>query len=647
MESLASLYKNHIATLQERTRDALARFKLDALLIHSGELFNVFLDDHPYPFKVNPQFKAWVPVTQVPNCWLLVDGVNKPKLWFYLPVDYWHNVEPLPTSFWTEDVEVIALPKADGIGSLLPAARGNIGYIGPVPERALQLGIEASNINPKGVIDYLHYYRSFKTEYELACMREAQKMAVNGHRAAEEAFRSGMSEFDINIAYLTATGHRDTDVPYSNIVALNEHAAVLHYTKLDHQAPEEMRSFLLDAGAEYNGYAADLTRTWSAKSDNDYAQLVKDVNDEQLALIATMKAGVSYVDYHIQFHQRIAKLLRKHQIITDMSEEAMVENDLTGPFMPHGIGHPLGLQVHDVAGFMQDDSGTHLAAPAKYPYLRCTRILQPGMVLTIEPGIYFIESLLAPWREGQFSKHFNWQKIEALKPFGGIRIEDNVVIHENNVENMTRSETGVMESWLIPAAPVTVVEEIKKSRFITLLAHTDGVEAAKAFVESVRAEHPDARHHCVAWVAGAPDDSQQLGFSDDGEPAGTAGKPMLAQLMGSGVGEITAVVVRYYGGILLGTGGLVKAYGGGVNQALRQLTTQRKTPLTEYTLQCEYSQLTGIEALLGQCDGKIINSDYQAFVLLRVALPAAKVAEFSAKLADFSRGSLQLLAIEE
>lgn len=262
MESLAALYKNHIVTLQERTRDALARFNLDALLIHSGELVNVFLDDHPYPFKVNPQFKSWVPVTQVPNCWLLVDGVNKPKLWFYLPVDYWHNVEPLPTSFWTEEVEVIALPKADGIGSQLPAARGNIAYIGPVPERALGLEIAASHINPKGVIDFLHYYRSFKTDYELACMREAQKSAVNGHRAAHEAFLSGMSEFDINQAYLTATGHRDTDVPYSNIVALNEHASVLHYTKLDHRAPAEARSFLLDAGAEYNGYAADLTRTW-------------------------------------------------------------------------------------------------------------------------------------------------------------------------------------------------------------------------------------------------------------------------------------------------------------------------------------------------------------------------------------------------
>ncbi len=204
-----------------------------------------------------------------------------------------------------------------------------------------------------------------------------------------------------------------------------------------------------------------------------------------------------------------------------------------------------------------------------------------------------------------------------------------------------------MESWPIPAAPVTFTEEIKKSRFITLLAHTDGVEAAKAFVESVRAEHPDARHHCVAWVAGRPDDSQQLGFSDDGEPAGTAGKPMLAQLMGSGVGEITAVVVRYYGGVLLGTGGLVKAYGGGVQQALNQLTTQIKTPLTEYTLLCEYGQLSGIETLLGQFSGVIVTSDYQASVQLRVALPQAKVDAFTAKLADFSRGSLQLFAIEE
>ncbi len=204
-----------------------------------------------------------------------------------------------------------------------------------------------------------------------------------------------------------------------------------------------------------------------------------------------------------------------------------------------------------------------------------------------------------------------------------------------------------MESWLIPAEALFVSEEIKKSRFITLVAHTDGIATAKAFVEQARAQHPDARHHCWAWVAGAPDDSQQLGFSDDGEPAGTAGKPMLAQLMGSHIGEITAVVVRYYGGIKLGTGGLVKAYGGGVQLALNQLPTVLKVPLTEYTLRCDYAQLAGIEALLKHYDGLIVHSEFQASVLLKVALPQTQLLEFSARLADFSRGSLHLLPIKE
>ncbi|NCH89912.1 IMPACT family protein [Cronobacter dublinensis] len=203
-----------------------------------------------------------------------------------------------------------------------------------------------------------------------------------------------------------------------------------------------------------------------------------------------------------------------------------------------------------------------------------------------------------------------------------------------------------MESWLVPAAPVIFTEEIKKSRFITLLGHTEGVEAAKAFVAQARADYPDARHYCQAWVAGVPDDSQQLGFSDDGEPAGTAGKPMLAQLMGSGVGEVTAVVVRYFGGVKLGTGGLVKAYGGGVQQALAQLTTTLKVPMTEYTLLCDYAQLAGVEALLAQFNGRVVQSEFQASVALRVALAQTQVAAFSAKLADFSRGALHLLSVE-
>ena len=131
-----------------------------------------------------------------------------------------------------------------------------------------------------------------------------------------------------------------------------------------------------------------------------------------------------------------------------------------------------------------------------------------------------------------------------------------------------------MAEYLIPKSAVVFEEEIKKSRFITYLQHTEGLEQAKAFWAEIKAQHPNARHHCWAAVAGKPTDSQQLGFSDDGEPAGTAGKPMLSALLGSQVGEISAVVVRYYGGILLGTGGLVRAYGNGVQQALKLLETE-------------------------------------------------------------------------
>lgn len=199
-----------------------------------------------------------------------------------------------------------------------------------------------------------------------------------------------------------------------------------------------------------------------------------------------------------------------------------------------------------------------------------------------------------------------------------------------------------MQPYPVPTTAVSCSEEIKKSRFITLLAHTEGVEAAKSFIHDIKSQHPAARHHCWAFVAGTPTDSQQLGFSDDGEPAGTAGKPILAQLQGSGIGEITAVVVRYYGGIMLGTGGLVKAYGGGVQQALKQLLVHQKVPLTEFTLQCDYAQLTLVENLLQQVGGHILLSNYGATVDMRLALPATEAAAIVRRLYNLSRGTLNL-----
>lgn len=440
MENLTSQYQEHIKTLQRRTLNVLKNNKLDALLIHSGEPQRVFLDDYNYPFKANPHFKAWLPITHVPHCWLLVDGVSKPKLWFYSPIDYWHSVDPLPDSYWLKEFEVIYLQDANEIKKwLFQLDKKHTGYIGEAIEQAKELGILPVNINRKSVLDYFHFHRAYKTNYELNCLRQAQQMAIVGHHAGREAFYQGVSEFDINISYLQATGQRDIDVPYSNIIALNENCSVLHYTKLKYQPPKKRYSFLIDAGAKYHGYAADITRTYAAENNNDFSNLINDLNSKQQTLIDTIKTGVRYTEYHEHMHQHIASLLIDHDIVSNISTEAMIKEGLTTPFFPHGLGHLLGLQVHDVGGLMQDETGTTLAEPAAYPFLRCTRILQAGMVLTIEPGLYFIETLLTPWREGQFSKYFNWHKIASFMPYGGIRIEDNIIIYENKVENMTRN----------------------------------------------------------------------------------------------------------------------------------------------------------------------------------------------------------------
>ncbi|GAA05399.1 YigZ family protein [Photobacterium leiognathi] len=196
------------------------------------------------------------------------------------------------------------------------------------------------------------------------------------------------------------------------------------------------------------------------------------------------------------------------------------------------------------------------------------------------------------------------------------------------------------EPYLVPTADVIFEEEIKKSRFITYLAHTPNIEAAKQFVQQIKERHHDARHNCWAFVAGRPTDSMKWGFSDDGEPSGTAGKPILAQLTGSGVGEITAVVTRYYGGIRLGTGGLVKAYGGGVQQALTRLETKQKVITSELELSCEYNQVSLVESLLSEYNGTQLHVDYGNQVTMQIELDSRIVDEFCAKLTNRSGGRI-------
>ncbi|WGE33542.1 YigZ family protein [Actinobacillus genomosp. 1] len=201
--------------------------------------------------------------------------------------------------------------------------------------------------------------------------------------------------------------------------------------------------------------------------------------------------------------------------------------------------------------------------------------------------------------------------------------------------------------YFVPQKTVIFEEEIKKSRFITYLCHTDGLEQAKTFWAEIKALHPHARHWCWATVAGMPNDSQQYGFSDDGEPSGTAGKPMLNYLLGSGLGEITAVVVRYYGGILLGTGGLVKAYGGGVQQALLQVEQQRKVLRQHYRLICEYDQFNTLQHLITEYDIVVLEQQFNEKINLTLAINPSELELFIRQITQRFAGKLSLTEVEE
>lgn len=432
-DALAALYPQHLATLRERTDTALERAGFDHLVVPAGRPITKFLDDNDYPFAVNPHFKHWLPLVDAPGSWLVYTPGEKPKLVFLQPRDYWHVVPEAPMGYWVDHFDIVVVRKpADAISELPSVSRSAI-----IGDDYCKLQDIAPN-NPQVVIDHLHYHRAFKTSYELELMREASRRGTRGHRAAEQAFRNGESELGIHLAYLTAVGQIDAELPYASIVGLNEHGAVLHYTNFDRKAPAESRSFLIDAGASASGYASDITRTYAGSNFGEFQALIDSVDAAEQSFASKVRAGQSYPELHVHAHHVLAGVLREHGFFR-MSAESAVESGVSSAFFPHGLGHGIGLQVHEVAGFQSSETGGTIAKPEGHPYLRLTRTLEPGMVVTIEPGIYFIDMLLAELKDKPFSGDINWAKVDAFRKYGGIRIEDDVVCTAGEPENLTRN----------------------------------------------------------------------------------------------------------------------------------------------------------------------------------------------------------------
>lgn len=192
--------------------------------------------------------------------------------------------------------------------------------------------------------------------------------------------------------------------------------------------------------------------------------------------------------------------------------------------------------------------------------------------------------------------------------------------------------------YRIPAAEHRVRDEVSRSRFLTALAPAPTPEDAHAFVARLRAEFPDATHHCWAFVAGPPGSTARVGMSDDGEPHGTAGRPMLTALLHSGVGDVAAVVVRWYGGTKLGTGGLARAYAGGVVRALAELPTAERVTWVGVRVTVDYAAVDAVRHLAAAHGGHVVAEAYGAEVAYDLALPAAAATAFAAAVRDATRG---------
>jgi len=440
-QEIATLYGAHLGRLTDRYDQALDGAGFDAVVIGAGIELTRFLDDQRYPFKPNSHLIEWLPLTAHPESCLIYRPGKRPHLIIYRPNDYWHQPPALPGPPWQAHFEIDAVPSLAGLSELLSALPARTAWIGdPAQWRKTP---DQDHINPPAVMSALHYYQPYKSAYELECIRRATRRSVPAQRAAEAAFRRGATEYEILMAFLTAAGQTENELPYPAIVAANTHGAVLHYQHYD-RTPSAPASLLIDAACATNGYAADITRT-HVFDDLEFSAMVVDMDRTQQSICAKVRPGTPFADLHEYAHRCVARLLNEWGLVRRDPDD-IFEQGTTALFFPHGLGHYLGVQVHDLGGAMADPTGTEIDRPDRFPHLRLARTLETGQVLTIEPGIYFIDTLLAQLKQSAMSGDVDWDRLDRLKRFGGIRIEDNLVVTEDGAENLTRQAFATIPS---------------------------------------------------------------------------------------------------------------------------------------------------------------------------------------------------------
>jgi Xaa-Pro dipeptidase len=424
--SFETTYPDHVAHLQRATEAILAEQKYEALVLCSGspQSKNRF-DDQSWPLSVTPAFAHWCPLAES-DAFLVIRAGRTPTLVRTVVDDFWESTPPPESDHFWSAFDVVTVGPGHA-GDVLPG--GRVAVITRDPGQA-----PPGEVNPQALLAALDALRTKKSAYEIECLAEATRRAVRGHRRTEERFKAGeVSELDIHLAYLEASEQDDLWTPYKGIVALGAHAAVLHYVAYEKKKVAGDTSLLVDAGARCNGYGSDITRTYvrgSSAPAKRFGELLARMDQLQQEIIRRIKPGLAYEELHDDAHRLLADVLRETGVGKGSSAE-LVDRGITRVFFPHGLGHSLGVCVHDV--------GMKLRPPRKEnPFLRNTSVIEAGQVFTIEPGFYVIDALLAPLKDDERARLVDWKIVDELRPFGGIRIEDNVAVQAQGNRNLTR-----------------------------------------------------------------------------------------------------------------------------------------------------------------------------------------------------------------
>lgn len=430
--ALVDLYKDHLNRLIEYYVGYLHEQGLKEAWVHYGDFEKFFNDDMEKNFRANPFAIHLINEPGAVGSYIRIDDQARVTLFNYQDLGYWNVPIDLDFELFEQSglVKVVRFTKQEEIIKVLSEHVREATIVTPQPRKFKELGFKPANVNNEDLIKDLEELRLQKTPYEYEMLCQAQYLAIKAHRALKAAvFGTNFSENQLLGVYLQNAEMPYDKQGYSSILAFNRNAAILHYNQLDFEAPAKKRSFLVDAGATYKGYQADVSRTYCLDENDLFNDLILGVSNIKDEIIAHMRPGVLTTELQTLMQRKTAELLIDAHVFVNIDIDKAMELKMPHKFIPHGFGHSMGIGVHDVMGRPK---------MPQQPGIRASHKLEVGNVWTVEPGIYFIDELIQQLKDDpETAQYVDFDLLDQLHPYGGIRVEDNVMLQETQLINFT------------------------------------------------------------------------------------------------------------------------------------------------------------------------------------------------------------------